>query len=218
MWSLVLRVATPSQSWCHRTSLVRPDVRLRVMSCMPRSANSFVEVVELRGHRWPEALDEMGKSKGVNQVDVLESSPETAVVRLQLQDECPLPRILTATGVPPQLPFEVRGGFDHWLVVSRREEAQALLGALRDAGAQVELVYSGSYAPEKFLTDRQRQVLEAAVAEGYYDYPRRTTLTKLAEKLGVAKSTLSETLMLVERDVIGNLVRGEKPGLRPPRP
>jgi predicted DNA binding protein len=52
------------------------------------------------------------------------------------------------------------------------------------------------------LTPRQREVLALAIERGYYDYPRRITLSHLAKEAGVAKSTLSQTLMLIEREVM----------------
>ena len=52
------------------------------------------------------------------------------------------------------------------------------------------------------LTARQKQILRAAVELGYYSWPRRVTLTNLAGHLGIAKSTLSEALMIVESVVM----------------
>jgi predicted DNA binding protein len=43
-----------------------------------------------------------------------------------------------------------------------------------------------------------RYLLRTAVERGYYDTPRRCTLTELAEALDMAKSTCSETLHRAE--------------------
>lgn len=44
------------------------------------------------------------------------------------------------------------------------------------------------------LTDRQREVLEVAYAEGYFDYPRQSSAGEVAEKLGISRSTFAEHL------------------------
>jgi predicted DNA binding protein len=49
---------------------------------------------------------------------------------------------------------------------------------------------------------RQREVFDLAVRHGYYDTPRRITLTKLASKVGVSKSTLCEMIQLIEHRII----------------
>jgi predicted DNA binding protein len=46
------------------------------------------------------------------------------------------------------------------------------------------------------------EVFEYALKNGFYDVPRRITLSELAEKLGVAKSTLSSQLQRIESGVM----------------
>ena len=52
------------------------------------------------------------------------------------------------------------------------------------------------------LTPKQRQVFELALREGYYDVPRRTSITEMARLLGVAKSTLSAQMHRMEAAVM----------------
>lgn len=65
------------------------------------------------------------------------------------------------------------------------------------------------------LTPRQREILLRAVHGGYYEYPRRITLTDLAREIGIAKSTLSESLIMIERTVMQSFARTLEP---PPQP
>jgi DNA-binding CsgD family transcriptional regulator len=52
------------------------------------------------------------------------------------------------------------------------------------------------------LTDRQREVLQTAYENGYYDVPRGITTNELAGELGVDGSTVSEHLQRAERNLI----------------
>ena len=54
------------------------------------------------------------------------------------------------------------------------------------------------------LTSRQRTIFDAAMNEGYWESPRRITLTKLAGLLGVSKSTLSVQLHKIEGVVLNS--------------
>ncbi|SEL02720.1 helix-turn-helix domain-containing protein [Haloferax larsenii] len=52
------------------------------------------------------------------------------------------------------------------------------------------------------LTSRQREVLETAVENGYYDIPRQVSIETLAAELDCSPSTVSEHLRKVESKVL----------------
>jgi predicted DNA binding protein len=52
------------------------------------------------------------------------------------------------------------------------------------------------------LSDRQREVVAAALAAGYYDRPRGTTHEELAARLDCAPATVSEHLQKAEAAVM----------------
>ena len=52
------------------------------------------------------------------------------------------------------------------------------------------------------LTASERDLLVAAIERGYYDTPRRITLTDLAAERGLAASTVSERLHRAEELVV----------------
>jgi predicted DNA binding protein len=65
----------------------------------------------------------------------------------------------------------------------------------------------GEYVPETpeirtVLTDRQLEVLEAGVSVGYYATPRCATATDVAERVGCARSTVSEHLRNIEARLV----------------
>jgi predicted DNA binding protein len=57
------------------------------------------------------------------------------------------------------------------------------------------------------LTDRQEEVIRLAFEIGYFDFPRKIDSSELAEKLGIAGSTLSEILRAAERRVFSEYLR-----------
>lgn len=51
------------------------------------------------------------------------------------------------------------------------------------------------------LSEAQHALLHRALAAGYFEVPRRITLTEFAKKLGRSKSAVSQALALVEREL-----------------
>lgn len=59
------------------------------------------------------------------------------------------------------------------------------------------------------LTDRQRAALRLAVAEGYYEWPRKRSSTELAAEMGIAQPTFSRLLRVAEKQVFEELFDAE---------
>jgi len=55
---------------------------------------------------------------------------------------------------------------------------------------------------EERLTDRQRDVMETALASGYFEWPRGSTAEEVADALGIAAPTFHEHLRAGERKLI----------------
>lgn len=78
------------------------------------------------------------------------------------------------------------------------------------AAVGVELVELTEYEPdadrpETLLTDRQLEVLDAALAVGYYEEPRQGTQADVAEAVGLAPATVGEHLRRIEGTVLRSL-------------
>lgn len=91
-------------------------------------------------------------------------------------------------------------------------------GNLRDAlsampdGIEFAVDDAGPYVPGgedllSPLTDRQLEVFQVAVEEGYYDVPRRATHKDIAATLDCAPSTVDEHLRKAESRVVSGLVQ-----------
>ncbi len=58
------------------------------------------------------------------------------------------------------------------------------------------------------LTDRQREVLTAANRYGYYEYPRRVSSEKLADRVGISKPVLLQHLRKAEKRIMADIFAG----------
>lgn len=86
---------------------------------------------------------------------------------------------------------------------------EAIRGVIREyaaAGVSPDLEklseYEGSSSPIAQLTDRQREVLEIAYEQGYYEVPREASAEDIARSLQVDASTVSEHLQRAERNLL----------------
>ena len=81
-----------------------------------------------------------------------------------------------------------------------------LLNRLSKDGVNYSVKDVGPFSRDSRLTQKQLDFLKSAMDMGFYDFPRRITLTNLAEKLGIKPSTLSEILRAGEKNILGSFL------------
>lgn len=86
---------------------------------------------------------------------------------------------------------------------------QQLIASFPDK-VDVTLERAGEYQPHMSdpvgqLTDRQKEILRAALAAGYYDIPRRATQRDLATELGLSRGTIGDHLRRAEAKIIRSI-------------
>lgn len=91
-------------------------------------------------------------------------------------------------------------------LVGSQDTIRGIINEYMDSGVSPELRKLGEYAgpdrPMDQLTDRQRDVLQVAYKEGYYDVPRNASTEDVAAEVGIDPSTVAEHLQRAERNLL----------------
>jgi len=204
-----LTITIPDSVWISEVSRAYPDVRFRVLAATANTATGVARI-EIVGEESDAICETIRSYDSVTGLTVFESGPEMS----RVQVETTVPLLLSSlqdSGVPIEMPFEVRDG-EMTLEVTVPQETLSDLGdTLDEFGIQytVERVQQ-AVASGPLLTERQQRVLDEAIDRGYYDTPRRTTLVDLAEELDIAKSTCSEILHRAEERVVKEYRRDDR--------
>lgn len=141
----------------------------------------------------------------------VESDDETDIVhsKKQVEGMCHCPVFVEYDCIPQITEFKSES-----LIIETylpdRERLTALVEALKESTNGVSLRRltriddegtdrSNKVVLELFdLTEKQREAATTAVAEGYYETPRETTIGELASELDISKSAMSQRLAAVE--------------------
>lgn len=180
------------------------------------SAHPSVRFTVLGG--WPDGdtmrlLVETRAVDGETLVDTLTGLTEIHAFEIRHADDRTLVEITTAipephgamadSGVVPSFPLCLEGG---WLVgdlVASRDRIAAFRDELAAADIEFEMTALRTRPEDTdLLTARQREVVDAALEEGYYETPRECSITDLAERLGVHKSVASRLLHRAEGRIV----------------
>lgn len=196
-----LTVTIPEGVWIGDVTRAYPDATVRILSALTGD-DAGAGLAEVAAPETGDVLDDLRNSGSVTELTVLQRNGGRALV--QFETTTPLLLLpVEDSGVPLTTPFTIRGGEAEWELTASRRRLSELGTRLDEFGIPFTVnEIRQQVEPEQLLTDRQRRLVRTAVAEGYYDTPRRCSLTELAETVGLAKSTCSETLHRSEGKVM----------------
>jgi len=196
-----LSIDIPEGAWVEEVSKKYPDATFRVLSAFAAEDSGF-GVVEIEADSGlAELVKDVSEHEAVADMEVLWNEGNDAL----LQFETRRPMMLLAarqSNIPVRMPFEIQDGVGTWELTASRERLSELSSVFDNMGINYEIEYVRGIGSEEFLTDKQRSVMETALRMGYYDTPREASLSDVADELGIAKSTCSETIHRAEEKLV----------------
>ncbi|MFC6954242.1 helix-turn-helix domain-containing protein [Halorubellus litoreus] len=201
-----LTLSIPEHIWIGEISRRYPDAEVTIVAAVTDD-DAGVGVAEITAEELLAVVEDMTDHDTLESVELLEHHGNTAMVQFRTRE----PMLLFAargSGLPVEMPFDIQDGDATWELTTTRETLSELVTKLDAFGIpfEVEELRERVDAPESPLTERQWRLVSEAVDRGYYDTPRGTTLTELADAVGIAKSTCSETLHRAEERIVKHFV------------
>jgi hypothetical protein len=193
-----------------------PDISLRFLANYPKSYDvcSVLEVRTGETERFKETMEYWDTET----VEILHSDDETVVV--MLEGEPPEGYFVSEDiGYHPTSPVVARDGYLFIEFVMPESKIGDLWQSLdeRDVNYDVLSITEG-YDVVDSLTARQREILTVAIERGYYDNPRKCSLTDLADELNVNKSVISGVLHRAEGEIIKDAIGDPRDSETVPHP
>lgn len=200
-----LTVTLPEAIWIGDVSNTHPETTFTVLTAVPDEDVGF-GLVRLTGPDIEAVLADIEGYDQITELSVLQQTDEQATI--QFQTTMPLVQFSArASGMPIEFPMEIRGGTATVDVTGSHERLSELATQLRNFNLEFQVEYvQERLHTSQLLSETQRELVLAAVEHGYYDTPRDCSLTELAEVVGIAKSTCSETLHRAEETIIKHFV------------
>jgi len=206
-----LRVPLPQAAWIARFSREHPDVTIEILSHLDLGARRSLAEVRLHVTEVGPWADEIRALPQVEEVELLTSGPREARLRVIHRTSSFIP-IFRELRLMRRFPFTIRAGEASWVVIASEQKLRQLLDRLseRAPGMRLESVRHAEVPTVgEVLTPRQTELFQRAMAAGYFDVPRKITLTRLAAQERMAVSSLSEGLAIIEKKLLERWPAGD---------
>lgn len=159
----------------------------------------------------PRAVDELRAHRNIRRADVLQRRPGSWILET-MDTEAEVSNALIGAGLVFLPPVVISGGTETYRVfaLDRKQVDRAVKALTPKNRVLVRSIHERVVAtsPLAALTEKQREALEVAYEEGWYDRPRRAGQDALARRLGVSRPALAERLSRAEANVMRALFEG----------
>lgn len=190
---------------------------IELAEMIPRGEGTYAEFFNVSDAEPEKILSRAGERETI-QASLLRAYEDGGLFEFQVAGDCPAITLAELGAFPRQL----RGDCGDGTIVAEIPpdcESGSVIQEFLAAHPGAELAAKrrrGSvgpiFSPSNFqqvaherLTDRQREVVEAAVQAGYYEWPREATGAEVADQLEISSATFSEHVHAAERKLLGML-------------
>ncbi len=204
-----LRVRVPSDLWSSGFTSAHPLVRVEVLNRGELEPGLSISDHWISGRPAGTWTREIASYPDVLKVESLAEVGDGCLYRITYRNP-PIIGVYRTLGLPVPFPLRIQGGCIDWEIAARYADFETVLAYARkrDPNAKVVSIRRRplrNHLPE--LTERQHQLLTEAMAAGYFAVPRGITLTELARKLNRSKSSISESIALIEQKLLETALR-----------
>lgn len=198
----------PPQLWLGQLSKDFPHSNIQISAFVPIEQDPFIgnSMISIRSTKIDNILTRLEAYPSLVSYSVMERSGNTLTLSTRTKDDLLL-RAIVKNLVLIQLPVKIVNGTADFIINGSRSNIDSFITDLNQKGIQVDIKNLGHYSEDLSdlkLTPRQYEVYLQAKKYGYYDHPRQINLTKLAETIGMAKSSLSGILQRIHNALLGN--------------
>jgi predicted DNA binding protein len=198
-----IRFEMPHDLPIYTFSHAHPDLTLVVIAAQATSDRRVVADAEIVGCDDRDYSAEIARLPGIDSVARIGDLGHRTRYQVVLREP---PYIALANDLRTLLryPRLIQNGEYTVEVAARVSQLRLLLDGLRRLSSSVEIRRFGRdpmHSCPPSLKPAQFALLQQALTAGYFDVPRRISLTRFAESMHRSKSTLSRSLALIEREL-----------------
>ena len=200
-----LRISIPIIKWLAQITKNYPNLSFKILSNYLLDRNTGILLLQVEGLCIKEFNSDLNLNKLALSQQILFSGNDFIIVNIKENDPWVL-NTLIKTELLFTYPIIVKDAKLNVDIIAERNKVDHFLDELEKRGIQVEIRSIGYYQKKVVLTKKQKKILKQAYNLGYFEIPRKLSLTNFAKKLKISPSALSETIRRINRKLAQNFL------------
>jgi len=207
--SIELSFKIPSDMWVGIINRTFPHIGFRFLAIMPIADQGFIcnSIISFVGSKFKSLEQSIETNPSIIEYQVLQTRPIEKICRIKSQGHI-IYFIAIKYNLIIEFPIVIEDNHGFFKIVGDRQEIDKFLDDVAIQNIGFNILKIRKFNEDQYrinLTSRQLQIFKRAKEEGYYEVPRKITLTELAKKENISKSTLSKIIQRIHRNLISNI-------------
>jgi hypothetical protein len=188
----------PPNLWLTKFTLKYPLLYFNVLSALLLTENRANCLIQIKGvnidNFWREFSDQYDKSK----FQLVYNDANSVLINILIEDPWILQHIMTSQ-LLVRFPLTIINGKVSIELIATRKKIEGLFDNPKWKEINVTIKQIGQYCPDTLLSHKQTDILIQALKNGFFEAPRKQTLSSLAIELGLSPTALSENIRRITK-------------------
>lgn len=198
-------IRVPESKWLFEMNKEYNQLTFNILSKYLIDDNLGSTLFEIKGYRLKDFIEKFKNKMSPSFFQILHQGDNFLLLNVKTKDPWIL-NALVKTELLFLYPLKIFNGVIKVTAVAERKKVDHFLSELEQKDIKFKIIRIGQYQQERLLSVRQSKLLEILYQNGYYEVPRKISLTKLANKLKISPSALSESIRRLHKKIAGNLI------------
>ncbi|NHI92370.1 MAG: hypothetical protein EAX96_07685 [Candidatus Lokiarchaeota archaeon] len=196
-----IEIEIPQDKWISVITREFPDINLKILSMFLISENTGNTLIRIQGESFQPFILKLKEHKSIMEYSEISHNPDAMLLNVKMKN----PKMLISSIENELLlnfPISVQNGWAKWEIYGSRDKIHNFIQHLSLKEINIKLKSIGKHLEKNKLTHRQEEILNQAINEGYYEIPRKISLSELAVTLNISTSALSENLRRIYKKLL----------------
>ena len=203
----------PSSKWLSRFSFSYPSLQINMLSTLILSKNQGSALFQIKGGK-KKVLDnfwnEFCEFYDADKYTLVYRDATSILISVLSSDSPWVLHTLIEAHFVLLFPIKIRNGSISIELIAPRHKIDLIFNNPAWKNVDISIEQIGQYCPDSLLSERQLNVLHLALQHGFFDIPRKTSLSGLAGGLKISPSALSENLRRINKKLAENYLDYKK--------
>lgn len=200
-----LEIDIPQEKWLFKFNEKYPELNFNILSKFLIEENVGLTLFQIRGVSVKQFISDFKGQINKDSSKILFEGADLVILNLKVVDPWIL-NTLIKTELLILYPILVKDGKLQIEAITNRFKVDDFLAELEKKNIRATIKNIGYGFKSSLLTQRQYEILKVANSNGYFEIPRKISLTEFANNLNISKSALSETLRRIFKRLSENYI------------